>query len=198
MCGLALHDVNATYVTLHHMKEMWWVSNSDVDPRLVFFCVCVFLMIYLLFCQKFLVCSVCNENVIRDVTLFLTERVQMKLISTCTWYMPPSMVNQKVSGKMFLNFVMLATLITVHAVTCTNHQHSCDGQFNHHVKSHKQGFNTRFLKINVCEWSKAIMCFGMLFKIQKHFSPIEKVNEQEHHVQKLTSSLCYEKIKLLL
>lgn len=112
---------------------------------------CVFLIIYLLFCQKYLVCSVCNENVFRDVTLFLTAKVQMKQISTCTWYRPPSMVNQKVFGKMFLKFVMLATLITVHAVTCTNNQHSCDGQFNRHVKSHKQGFNTRFLKINVCE-----------------------------------------------
>lgn len=175
---------------------MWWVSNWDVDPRLVFFC--VFLMIYMLFCQKFLVCSMCNENVFRDVTLFLTARVQMKKTSTCTWYRPPSMVNQKVSWKMFLNFVMLATLITVCAVTRTNHQHSCDGHFNHHVKSHKQGFNTRFLKINVCEWSKAIMCFGMLFEIPKHFSAIEIVNEQEHLVLKLTSSLCYEKIKLLL
>jgi len=61
------------------------------------------------------------------------------------------MVNQKVSGKTFLNFVMLATLIIVHAVTHTNHQHSCDGQFHHHVKSHTWGFNTKFLKINVRE-----------------------------------------------
>jgi hypothetical protein len=155
-------------------------------------------MICVLFCQKFLVCSVCSENVFRDVTMFLTERVQMKQINTCTWYRAPSLVNQKVSGKMFLNFIALATLITVHAVTRTNHQHSCDGQFHHHVKSHTQGINTKFLKISVCEWSNTIMCFGVLFKIQKHFSPIEILNEQEHLIQKLESPLCYKKIKLLL
>jgi len=109
-------------------------------------------MIYVLFCQKFVICSMRNTNVFRDVTKFLTAGVQMKQISTCTWYRPPSLVNQKVSGRMVLNFVMLAMLIIVHAVTRTNHQHSCDGQFHHNVKSHTQGFNTKFLKINVCEW----------------------------------------------
>jgi hypothetical protein len=124
--------------------------------KISFFCG---LLICVLFCQKFLVCSVCNGNVFRNVTTYLTARVQMKQISTCTLCRSPSLVNQKVSGKMFLNFVMLATLIIVHAVTHTNHQQSCDGQFHHHVKSHTQGFNTKFLKVNVCEWSNAIMCF---------------------------------------
>jgi len=40
-------------------------------------------MFYVLFCQKYVVCLVCNGNVLRDVTKFLTERVQMKQISTC-------------------------------------------------------------------------------------------------------------------
>jgi len=35
----------------------------------------------------------------------------------------------------------------------------------------------------------------MLFKIQKHFSSIEIVNEQEHLIQKLAFPLCYEKNK---
>jgi hypothetical protein len=162
------------------------------------FFVCVFEDLYVILPKKKLVCSVYNENVFRDVISFLTARVQMKQISTCTWYRTPSPVNQKVSGKMFLNSVMLAMLVIVHAATHTNHQHSYDGQFHHHVKSHTQGFNTKFLKISVCAWSNAVMCFGMLFKIQKHFSPIETVHEQEHLIQKLTSPLCYEKIKLLL
>ena len=38
----------------------------------------------------------------------------------------------------------------------------------------------------------------MLFKIQKHFSSFEILNEQQHLIQKLASPLCYEKIKLLL
>lgn len=63
------------------MKEMWWVSNSDVDPRLFFFY--VFDDLCVIF-KKILVCSVCNENVFGDVTLFLTAGVQMKQISTRT------------------------------------------------------------------------------------------------------------------
>ena len=82
ICGLAMHDVNATCVSLRRMKEVWWVSKCRLKNSLCV-CVCVYLMIFVLFCQKFVVCSMCNENVLRDVTKFLTARVQMKQISIC-------------------------------------------------------------------------------------------------------------------
>jgi len=114
-----------------------------------FFGVC--LIFYVLFCQKHVVCLVCNDNVLRDVTKFLTERVQMKQISTCIIInlkqTSQSDESESIWKNVFLNFVMLAMLLIAHADTCTNHQHSSDGQFHHHVKSHPPSFFTQiFLK----------------------------------------------------
>jgi len=159
-------------------------------------------MFYVLFCQKLVVCLVSNKNVLRDVTKFLTERVQMKQISTCIIINLKQASQYGESESTWKNVFKFCYVGNATHCACW-YMHKPSAFLWWTISSSCQVtptsfFYTKFLKVNVYEWNNAVKYFWMIFKIQKLSSSIEIVNEQEHLIQKLASPLCYEKIKLLL